>query len=57
MKNSIYNFKNDSIAKPTTIWWDRINKFDISKLDKSAYVFINVSYEYLIAMQKIQLNN
>ena len=50
-ENSIYNFKNDSIAKPTTIWWDRINKFDISKLDKSAYVFINVSYEYLIAMQ------
>lgn len=50
-ENSIYNFKNDSIAKPTTIWWDRINKFDISKLDENAYMFINVSYEYLIAMQ------
>lgn len=50
-ENSIYNFKNDSISTPTTIWWDRIDKFDISKLDESAYVFINVSYEYLIAMQ------
>lgn len=50
-ENSIYNFRNDLIVNPTIIWWDKINNFDISKLDENAYVFINVSYEYLIAMQ------
>lgn len=50
-ENSIYNFRNDLIVNPTIIWWDKINNFDISELDENAYMFINVSYEYLIAMQ------
>lgn len=50
-ENSIYNFKNNLIKVPTVIWWDAINKFDLSTLNKKAYIFISVSYEYLIAMQ------
>ena len=42
-ENSIYNFRNNLIVNPTIIWWDKINDFDISKLDENAYMFINVS--------------
>lgn len=50
-KNSIHNFKNNILNDPTIKWWDNINEFNLSGLDKNAYLFINVSYEYLIAMQ------
>jgi hypothetical protein len=49
--NSIHKFKNDSLLTPTIIWWDKINNFEISELEKNSYIFITVSYEYLIAMQ------
>ena len=50
-ENSIHNFKNDVVLTPTITWWDKINSFDISTLDKNCSIFITVSYEYLIAMQ------
>lgn len=50
-ENSIHNFKNNSLQNPTIIWWDSINKFDLAKIKRDSYIFINVSYEYLIAMQ------
>jgi hypothetical protein len=49
--NSIHNFKNNTLINPTTIWWDNINTFNISTFSKNSYLFITVSYEYLIAMQ------
>ncbi|MAC84452.1 MAG: hypothetical protein CL624_09980 [Arcobacter sp.] len=50
-ENSVHNFKNNSILNPTIKWWDKINTFDITTLEKDAYIFISVSYQYLIAMQ------
>jgi len=50
-ENSIHNFKNDTLLTPSIIWWDKINSFDIDTLDKNCFIFITVSYEYLIAMQ------
>jgi len=49
--NSIHNFKNDTLINPTITWWDNINTFNISTFSKNSYIFITVSYEYLIAMQ------
>jgi|GEM_PF-1745606 len=33
-------------------WWDLVNRFDLSSLDKNAKVFIALSNEYLTATQK-----
>jgi len=49
-ENSIHNFRSETMT-PTITWWNKINKFDTSVLKKDSYIFINVSYEYLIAMQ------
>jgi len=49
--NSIHNFKSSTLLTPTVEWWDKVNNFNTSILNKSNYIFITVSYEYLIAMQ------
>lgn len=50
-ENSIHNFKSDVVSTPTTVWWNKVNNYDTSSLDKNASIFITVSYEYLIAME------
>lgn len=49
--NSIHNFKSSILLSPTVEWWSNVNDFNISTLNKNSYMFISVSYEYLIAMQ------
>jgi len=50
-ENSIHNFRSDVVSAPTTVWWDEVNNYDTSSLDKNASIFITISYEYLIAME------
>lgn len=49
--NSIHNFKNNTLLTPTVEWWDNVNDFNISRINKNSYMFIAVSYEYLVAME------
>lgn len=50
-ENSIHNFKTNELIQSTITWWDNINSFNLSEIESNAYMFIAVSYEYLIAMQ------
>ncbi|MGB6328540.1 MAG: hypothetical protein WBF48_06405 [Halarcobacter sp.] len=47
-EDSIHNFNSNNSS---SIWWDSINKFDLDNLNKEAFIFIVVPYEYLIAME------
>lgn len=50
--DSVHNFSSDSINKLTTIWWDKINRFEINRVEpKNSFIFLAVSYEYLLAME------
>lgn len=50
--NSIHKFKNNNLENPTVKWWNEINEFNLNSLNSKGFVFISVSYEYLIAMQR-----
>ena len=49
--DSIKHLKNKSL-NISQKWWNLVNKFDLDKLDKNAYIFLVLSNEYINATSK-----